>query len=199
MAVRFDALKLLREATERHGIHLSDLVAETSLWVNPEVHRRLQAEGEHAVFFPRVRRYRAGAGERRAEIRAGERLDDNSYANNALKRALGLPHGTAVGFEVCHIWPASCYDARCHTAVANLVLVPRPLAGLSDHDPEIQAALKYRSFELYAWAPPGEPVPERPAYYPGGWREPEPFTETVARSLAARRPSHLSDLDPAEA
>lgn len=131
-------------------------------------------------------------GELRAQIKDGERLDDNSYANNALKRALGRPHGKLVGFEVCHIWPQSCYDARYHTVLANLVLLPRPLAGLTDHDPEIQAALQFRAFELYHWFPADVPAPQRPEYYPANWREPEPFTREVERSLAARRPSHLT-------
>lgn len=187
MPTPLDAAVLLREATRRHGIHLSVLVADTGLWASPDVHRYLLAENGTGAFFPNTRRYRAGIGERRAEVRDGVRLDDNSYANHALKQALGLGRGGAVGFEVCHVWPKSCYDARYHTAVANLVLLPRPLAGLSDHDEEVGAALRYRSYELYGWHPAEEPPPTRPAFYPDAWRAPEPFTPGVRRALAARR------------
>ena len=149
----FNGLEILREATERLGVHLSVLVAETSLWANPEVHKRLLAENGTAAYFPNVRRYRRGTGERKGQMLGVERLDDNSYANHAIKQAIGTRSEHIVNFEACHIWPQTCYDSRCHTAIANLVLLPRPLAGLSDHDPEIQAALQFRSHELYGWLP----------------------------------------------
>jgi hypothetical protein len=190
-ASKFDALAMLREATERHGIHLSVLVAETGLWASPEVHRRLVRENGMGVLFPAIRRYRAGAGERRSQVKDGERLDDNTYANHGFKKALGADRGDLVGFEVCHIWPQSCYDSRYHTAVANLVLLPRPLAGLTDHDPEIQAALQYRSCELYGWHPVDKPSPAAPAFYPTTWRAPMPFTPAIERWLARRKMSHL--------
>jgi hypothetical protein len=189
---QFDALAMLREASERHGIHLSVLVAETALWTSPELHRRLLAENGTGAVFPGVRRYRAGKGERRSEIRDGERLDDNTYANHGFKQSLGLARGDAVGFEVCHIWPQSCYDSRYHTVVANLVLLPRPLAGLTDHDPEIQGALQFRSFELYKWYPADSQRPTRPAFYPSAWRDPQPFTTAIAQWLGRRKMSHLA-------
>jgi hypothetical protein len=191
-ALQFDAAAMMHEAQEKHSIRLSVLVAETGLWANPEVHRRLAAEDSVGAFFPKTRRYKAGAGERRAEVREGIRLDDNTYANNALKRSLGLARGAAVGFEVCHIWPQSCYDHRCHTVIANLVLLPRPLASLTDHDADVRAALQYRAFELYKWHPEEAAAPTRPMHYPTNWRDPLPFTDLIARSIAARRPSHLN-------
>lgn len=190
IAIKFNALAMLREATTRHNIHLSVLVAETGLWAHPQVHTHLMSEDPAGTYFPGTRRYRAGAGERRGEVLAGERLDDNTYANHALKRSLGLRRGEAIGFEVCHVWPQSCYESRYHTAIANLVLLPRPLAGLSDHDPEIQAALQFRAFELYGWHPVDQPQPIRPSFYPEYWRQPMPFSGTVKRSLAARRAVH---------
>lgn len=121
--------------------------------------------------FPNVRRARRG--ETRGQIIDGIRLDDNTFANLAIKRALGLRRAEVVGFETCHIWPRTCYDPRYHTALANLVLLPRALAGLSDHDIEIQKSLQYRAYELYAWYPEGEDVPQRPSAYPSQWRSPE--------------------------
>ena len=183
----YDGLTMVREAAIRHGIHLSILVAETSIWANPEVHRRLLHENGVGAYFANVRRYRAGAGERKGQILGPERLDDNSYANHAIKQAAGIGRASIRDFEACHIWPQSCYDSRCHTVIANLVLLPRPLAGLSDHDPEVQQALQFRAFEVFGWHPPDHRAPSRPGFYPSTWPEPMPFTDTVARALANRR------------
>lgn len=167
------ASELLLEAVRRHDIHLSLLVADTGLWANPEFHHRLIRETSTAAMFPKVRRARIGQGEQRSQIVDGIRFDDNSYANVAIKRALGLGK-SAEGFEACHIWPLTCYDERYHTAPANIVLLPRAIAGLSDHDGEIQKALQYRSFELYGWHPEGVDQPSRPEFYPDSWRDPLP-------------------------
>ncbi|MCG3127272.1 MAG: hypothetical protein CHACPFDD_02130 [Phycisphaerae bacterium] len=98
----------------------------------------------------------------------------------------GLDNSTIVHFYTCHIWPGSCYDSRCHTVVANLVLIPSPLAALSDHDPESVAALKFRAFAPYRWHPPGHKAPVRPAYYPVCWRKPEPFTPEIETHIGKR-------------
>jgi hypothetical protein len=169
------ASDLLLESVQRQDIHLSLLVADTGLWANPEFHHRLVRDTGSAAMFPKVRRARIGQGEVRGQIVEGVRFDDNSYANVAIKRATGLGK-SAEGFEACHIWPLTCYDERCHTAIANIVLLPRALAGLSDHAVEIRTALQYRAFELYGWFPDGEQQPQKPEFYPTKWREPQPDT-----------------------
>lgn len=184
----FDAVSLLEEASEKHRIDLCLLVAETSLWAHPEVARRLTAETGHPCYFPNTRRCRENQGERRGQVLGGGvRLDDNTYANHALKQALGLGRSGARGFEVCHIWPASCYDELCHTAIPNLVLLPRSLAGLSDHNSRIREVLQFRSFELYRWVPRGIAAPQRPNKYPACWREPLTFSSVVEKALKNRR------------
>lgn len=188
---RIVASELLRESVERHQIHLSVLVADTGLWSNPAVHRRLLENTDAAAMSPGVRRARAG--EQPGEVVDGIRLDSNTYANVAIKRALGLHRLQLEGFEACHIWPLTCYDPRYHTAPANLVLLPRALAGLSDHDLEIQAALQYRALELYEWWPDGFDRPTRPEYYPDCWREPLP--DISKRRRAARRSGISSGAD----
>lgn len=177
MGSKIVAAELLHEAVTRHQMHLSVLVAETGLWAHPEVHRRLVSETGAAAMFPYVRRSRPGQGESPGDIVDGIRLDSNNYANVAIKRTVGLTGGLADGFESCHIWPLTCYDPRYHTAVANLVLLPRAIAGLSDHDSEIQQALQYRAYELYGWHPEDRPTPEKPAFYPAIWRDPQPDPE----------------------
>lgn len=175
MRPRIVASEWLLEAVKRHNIHLSLLVADTCIWVNPEFHNRLVRDTGSAAMFPKVRRARIGQGERRGQIVDGVRLDDNSYANLAIKRAAGLGK-SAVGFEACHIWPLTCYEERYHTAIANIVLLPRALAGLSDHATEVQTALQYRAFELYGWFPKERQQPVKPEFYPSIWREPQPDT-----------------------
>lgn len=183
------ASELLFESVRRHSIHLSLLVADTGLWVNPDFHRRLLSDTETSAIFPKVRRARIGQGEKRGQITDGIRFDDNSYANLAVKRACGLGK-TAMGFEACHIWPLTCYDERYHTAVANIVLLPRALASLSDHDVEIQRALQYRAFELYAWWPDDLPQPVKPDFYPPKWREPQPDVRiSRTRQVAPESPA----------
>ena len=186
----YDGIAMLKEAATHLRIHLSDLVAATSLWANPEVHSTLVAENGTGSFFPNMRRCRPGAGERRGQLIGVERLDDNSYANHAIKQATGISRSNITGFEACHIWPGTSYDNRYHTVIANLVLLPRPLAGLSDHDPEIQAVLQFRAYELYGWHPKESTPPKEPDYYPKMWTDLRPFTEKVKRALVNRRLQH---------
>ena len=91
-------------------------------------------------------------------------------------------------YSVCHIWPESCYDDRCYTCIANLVLVPGLVDGASQNcHPAAQNALKYRAWELYSCYRPQADLPQRPDHYPGLWRTPEPFTSGIADRLSGRR------------
>lgn len=182
-----DAEELLRDAAARHGIRLAVLVAETGLWASPKVHQRLVLENGTGAWDPTVRRGRLSRGEVRRQSRDGITFDDNSAANRAIKRAIGRPDKSVRGFETCHIWPGTCYDARYHTAIANLALLPRALAGLSDHDTEIRAILQYRSYELYGWHPEGTQRPTKPQYYPDFWLDPQPYNRTIMEAMEFRK------------
>lgn len=190
MKAKIVASELLLKAVHRHEIHLSLLVADTGLWANPDFHSRLVADTGSAAMFPMVRRARIGQGEKRGDIIDGVRFDDNTYANVAIKRAVGLGK-SAEGFEACHIWPLTCYDERYHTAVANIILLPRALAGLSDHDDEIQKVLQYRALELYDWWPQELSRPVKPDFYPADWRDPQP--DILIRSTRSRSAGTGSD------
>lgn len=93
------------------------------------------------------------------------------------------------GFHVCHVWPGTCYDPRYHTSLANLVLLPAALAGLSDHDAGIAQLLQFRAFDLFNWHPAEWAAPTRPANYPGpqGWAPPVPLSPAVTARLGKRR------------
>lgn len=107
----------------------------------------------------------------------GIRLDDNTYANRAIKKAIGIGLERKYGFKksvkikdfngfgVCHIWDGTCYDEKYHTSVANLVLIPRSIAGLSDHCEEVKDILKYESWRRFGFKPDGEPTPVKPKLY----------------------------------
>ena len=102
-------------------------------------------------------------------------LDDNTYANTAIKLAIlkGLDkygiHGNSKriikGFEACHIWPKTCYDARYHTSIGNIVLLPREIAGLTDHCQAVEDLLKYEAWKRFKFKPYEETIPQRPKYY----------------------------------
>ena len=103
------------------------------------------------------------------------RFDDNTQANSAIKAAIlkGLDkygiHGNSrqifKGFEACHIWPDTCYDARYHTSVANIVLLPREIAGLTDHCNAVEELLKYEAWKRFGFKPAEEEIPQRPKNY----------------------------------
>ena len=114
----------------------------------------------------------------------GVRLDDNTYANRAIKTAVlkGVKHYGIYttskrlfhGYEACHIWPETCYDARYHTSVGNIVLLPREVAGLTDHCQAVEELLKYEAWERFRFKPIGEDIPTKPKYYNDiVWRNPE--------------------------
>lgn len=185
---RSDGKLLLEEAALRSGVDFVDLIAQTSLWADPRVYRSLVEESGSGAWFPNTRRKKKN--EIRGEVVDGITLDDNSKANEAIKVALG--NRALRNFATCHVWPATCYDPRYHTNIANLVLLPRPIAGLSDHDESVEAALQYRAFELYGWHPEDKPPPTRPNNYPSRWLPPVHITPEIERSLRSRRGSKKS-------
>lgn len=189
------ALAAMREATQRLGYSLPTLIAETGLWVHPSEHsRQVTAENPTGAVSPHVRRARLGSGEVAGVVVDGVRLDRNNYAGTAIREAIGIGRGALRGYEACHIWPGTCYDRRYHTVLANLVLIPGPLAGLTDHDPDVIAALEYRSWELYAWRPLEATQPTKPADYPTNWKEPAARERSTA-ARAARQPGKPSHRD----
>lgn len=168
----YDATVMLKDAALKNNIHLSILVAETAIWANPYMH-------DGTAWFPNTRRCRTGQGEKSGEIVDGVKLNDNSYANQTIRQAVGITDKCLVGFESCHIWPNTCYDPRYYTTIANLVLIPRAISGLTDHYVEVQAVLQYRSYELYGWYPEGLQCPSKPAFYPKTWRAPEAVNQVI--------------------
>lgn len=169
---------VLQEVVDQLHIDLPKLVAGCAFW-SP-----VNAEPTKAV-HPDIRRARSGE-EPRTVTSEAIRLDDNTFANKVLKNKVSHL-GKFEGFAVCHIWPKTCYDERYHTMPANLVLLPRELAGLTDHNRPVEQCLQYRAWELYNWYPDGQVQPKRPTNYPDNWREPKP--KPISTKLSGTKPS----------
>ena len=130
-------------------------------------------------YYCRHQRVTSSDKQKKGEWCGDVKLDDNTYANKAIKYAVleGLKkYGDLYGkdtaifsrfgnrFEACHIW-GKTDDARYHTSVANLVLLPRELASLTDHCDAVVELLKYEAWRRFGFIPENENIPQRPQYY----------------------------------
>ena len=176
----------LEQALDQLKIDLGPLVAVCGYWSPIEAFKFLKEENGFGIWYARVRRHKSGDSGDIGEEIDGVRHDDNTYANAAIKQSCGFEKSELKGYEACHIWPKSTCDIRYHTCLANLVLLPRTLAGISDHHETLSAALLYRAFELYGWKPEEEETPIKPEGYPLSWSSPMPFTELVKNRLRRR-------------
>ncbi|MDE6223772.1 MAG: hypothetical protein K2M49_08790 [Muribaculaceae bacterium] len=161
---------------------LIDIIAATAIWVSPD-------KISMNPVYPDTKRGRA---KDKGNVIDGIRIDDNTYANVAIKKAIS----GSIDFKnymVCHIWPGTTNNERYHTLLANLVLIPRILANLSDYFNAVIDVLKYRSYELYGWHPDGTEVPQRPSYYPKVWREFLDDECSVADSIANPLKQYLEE------
>jgi hypothetical protein len=142
---------LLLNTTTELGIDLPRLIAKCSIWANPALFHALRTRHAHAAWFPNCRRGKNG--EPKKGMADGVRFDNNTLPNLAIKVAVFGSRDRCTALHVCHVWPETCYDVRYHTGIANLVLLPAPLAGLSDHHKAVAECLRYRSYELFGWYP----------------------------------------------
>lgn len=170
------------------NLNLVKLVARTAIWAHPEAIAQLQSEKNNPSALWSFNCRRAKKGETRRIIeKDGCYTDDNSIANRALKAVTN--HITKPGtYTVCHIYEQSCYDPKYHTSLCNLVLLPMPLAALSDHNPEVIAALKYHSYILYDFCI-GKKPPKKPASYRAkDWTAPAEYNVQIQRRIRNRKP-----------
>lgn len=163
-----------------YELELAKMIARTALFASREVVEKVKAGelGDNVNLKNGGNQYASWdcMGSRRKNSQPavnGETLDGNTKANLAIKQAvlesLGI-RGTQTAaralfnnYETCHIWE-SVYDTRYYMSIMNIVLIPRSLASLTDHNPYIKAVLTYRAYELYGDLP-GQPTPVKPANY----------------------------------
>jgi hypothetical protein len=179
MTTKIDGNEILINSLETLNINLSALIAETSIWASQEACKQLENRIGSSTRYPNVRRKRHY--ESKGDIIDGIRFDDNTYANSAIKNAIGLNKKDITNFHTCHIYPNTCYDERYHTKIENLVLIPNSIAQLSDNFDDVKKVLQYRSYELYGWFPVEEPKPEKPKNYPTNWREPIKLNKKLSK------------------
>ena len=111
--------------------------------------------------------------------------DDNTCANGYLKRAIlasitkdnlflqSCKTKMFKDYEVCHVWDLPG-DRQYYASIANLVLVPRALAQLTDHNDAVKNLLRRRAYEFFDhFKPEGEDVPDDNYYkeFKELWRE----------------------------
>jgi hypothetical protein len=141
---------------------IMDLVAQTSWWVSPKVHKEIQ------IVYPQTRR-KKGINEKRGSMIKGICLWDNQPASHAFWMAVGKDRQKVVNFYVCHIYEGSVWDPDHFTNLANLVGFPKCLQSLSEWNP-VRGLLKYHSFEAFGYTGPRDVEPPKPGYYPHVWR-----------------------------
>lgn len=102
--------------------------------------------------------------------------DDNTIANQAIKKAVIESYKRNYNcimtdfsflrdYEACHIWDLPG-DRRYYASIANLILLPRALAKLTDHNDEVKKLLRYEVFKRFGFKPDEQTDdPEKPKYY----------------------------------
>jgi hypothetical protein len=91
--------------------------------------------------------------------------DDNTTPRWALLWAHGYKIAShPSGWTFAHVWTAAD-DIDSYTHLANIVMVPEPLAGLTDKEGPLTSYLKYHAFAIYGWKPKDAPVPVKPDSY----------------------------------
>ena len=89
--------------------------------------------------------------------------DDNSYANQYIKKAViesfnrkyvkGLfNYRSFKDYEACHVWDMPG-DRMYYASIMNLVLVPRALAQLTDHNDAVKNLLRYEVSHRFGFNP----------------------------------------------
>lgn len=139
--------------------------------------------GANAI-FPIIRNFK-----RRGEVEELDgRLigfDDNTSPTEAFSWAKGLTRRPR-DLQFNHVYSLSS-DPACYTNLANICISPSFLAKLTDTDDDIQALLRYRSFDLYGWHPETEKQPDKPhAYDDLIWAKPMRAKDNAREALETK-------------
>lgn len=156
---------------------LAKIVAETSIFADPKVVEKVK-KGElgtrHNILI-KGNPYASWDG--MSSTRFGKtdlpRSDQrsNTIPNYGMKLAIinsleltnKLSYRIFKDYQTCHIWQSN-NDPRFFTSIQNLVLVPRPIATLTDHNEYVKSVLQYRAYRLFGFNPTPHKI-ERPKRY----------------------------------
>ena len=141
------------------SVDFSKLILQTSFWVKKEVfdfitdNNKVDAPG---VFFPYTIR-KQGSSPHWEETNEGRRyLDLNHRAQDALAYSLvGKSfQATFSGYACCHIYGRKfSRDWKSFTCIGNMVLVPKSLKSLTDHNDDVMKCLEQIAYLRYNWKP----------------------------------------------
>lgn len=147
------------EFPREHFLTLARIVAETSWLPDPETVRKMDG-----AIFPtfRNRNKRAQPIEDAGKIIG--MYDDNATAHWALLWCHGILTKCPSGWSISHVW-ALKNDIKSFTHLANLVLIPECLAGLSDKRGPLTEYLRWHSWKIYGWKPDFAPELRCPEGY----------------------------------
>jgi hypothetical protein len=109
----------------------------------------------------------------------------NGFATGSVKRLFG-------DVQFNHVWSDS-RNVQAYTCLANLCVTPSFLAKLTDTDEIIRALIRRRAYDLYGFAPEGEP-PSAPAGYGDiHWCDPLPAVAEVEEAFRRAMGSKAKD------
>ncbi len=160
---RYDAnVWLSAKFSGRLNMNAYEMIAETAIFASPGIVSDLiNAENPHACWFinPYYIRDQKNVGKPTTDCKGRPCVGDrNQKANLAIKRAIydsckevAIANiGSFCNYEACHIVPKSTNNRDYYTSIPNLCLIPRAIAGLSDHFQNIIDILNYHAITLYS-------------------------------------------------
>lgn len=150
-----DARSVLANAALRAGLDFAVVISRCAWFLAQSDYAKLDAAGA-TVWFPSWRR--AHVGEIVGRSYDGIFVDGGQKAEIALKLALLGRTGTT-GHVVVHVWPETAQDPRFYSHLANLVMIPSPVAALLELFPELHGLLQRRAYDRFNWRPEGVPKP----------------------------------------
>lgn len=102
--------------------------------------------------------------------------DDNTCANHYIKQAIICSFNKKFGglmlsswnkfidYSACHVWDMPG-DRRYYASIANLILLPKSLADITDHNDTVKELLRYEVYKRFGFKPAGVPTPTIPNRY----------------------------------
>ena len=219
-----DGLEVLRNELDFGTV--MGLIEKTARWVDPTTFHYLP------VWFPEHARgslfYKSSWSEpqmnRNSQTGVSvHKRESNTYANKALKQALGLRSTDKTpNWSCCHIWGLDdpsfqvsnvvVQDRRFFSCVANMVLLPSPLKAFTDVMVDVKMMLRVCALHLYNWscdqsevASEAEKVRNWARWddYPESWPKPGrsssphgmvPFSEPIKKAADRRKVAIREDL-----
>jgi hypothetical protein len=141
---------------------LVSMVARTSWLAHPDT---VKAIGKAVFPAVRARKQNTRGGHVLQNDKAVGMYDDNTTPRWALLWAHGIPmtHHPS-GRTFAHVWEGAD-DMESYTHLANIVMVPECLAGLTDKKGPLTCYLRWHAWSVYGWKPGHVAVPEMPEDY----------------------------------